>query len=314
MKMPNLQQFDAFQNFLITSSNETTVQYYSQDVIENMKMKFIIRRINTLTGKAKPSKKVKTEEISDDGLKKKLSKIFQRVEKEDEEYMEYEATFQWQQKIFSPREIVSYYKKGDDKIRLPLHRMYKNDIEKLLTDVTTDSTLNSLDPYCQQEVDRENRFLDPNAAPTPPPVEEPPKPIPKKRKKKKKKRDPDEEEQIEPEEEQIEEEPEEEQIEEKKDVEMKEQVTAMRWGANGVQDLLRHRLSTIVHNDGFYTDAIQKPIPCDSKHDFPEKFPADAAERKNPTPAMYIVANFGKIHRYVTHVIHTNYPQKRKRY
>ena len=91
-------------------------------------------------------------------------------------------------------------------------------------------------------------------------------------------------------------------------------MTAMRWGTNGVEDLLRHRLSTIVHNDGFYTDTIQKPIPCDSKHDFPEKFPVDAAERKSNTPAMYIVANFGRIHRYFTITINYNNYQKRERY
>jgi hypothetical protein len=315
LRMPDVQQFDAFQKFLISSSNETTVQYYSQDTIENMKLRIIIRRINTLTGKSRPTKKVKTDETAEKKLKKRLSKMFHLNKGGiEEEYMEYEATFQWQQKVFSPREIVAYHKQSEKDMRVPLQRMYKQDVDTLLNDISNDPTLSSLDPYCQKETDRVSRFeLPPTDQQLEPEIKEEPKEKKKKSKKKKKKKREiehdedqehnDEEPVEENQDEDIQDEDQEkEEDSEKEDPEemerhVKETLMSSRWGANAVQDLLNQRLSTMVHNDGFYTDAVQKRIPCDSKHAFPERFPEDATERRTSTQSMYIMANFGHVHR-----------------
>lgn len=129
------QDTDAFDDLLITTSNESSVQYYSHDLIENMKIKVVLREIDLFSS---PS----GAQMHDSGEHSPQQHI-------DERYKTHAFIVGWQQKIFSPCEILMYHKLDDP--QTALDRMYVEDVKRLIGSVgcIDDAAMEMSLPYLQ---------------------------------------------------------------------------------------------------------------------------------------------------------------------
>ncbi|KAL9648581.1 hypothetical protein ABK040_012239 [Willaertia magna] len=240
---------EQYNDFLILKSDSSTVQYYSRDPVENLKIRVSIRRTNMVIGK-KTLKERRQQREGDI-----LSNVDE--EEEDTEYKSYVTTFQWQQKVFSPREILMYH--SLQSAGSTLQNFYKEEVEKIIADLgKTESLSPSLLSYIQDDLDAkkmEEMFSNKDED------------IQGKKEK-----------------------------EEKDDKKPTQSTSAKKkFGSNGLNDLTQHRLFTFVDIDDFSTDVLHEAIPCSSDTPYPKsKVNGGSIGYDIRTKTMYVMASVGE--------------------
>jgi hypothetical protein len=301
-------EFNMFQDFLITTSKDSSVQYYSQDPFENLKFKVTIRCVKSFVQHSQSS--VTKQQTEED---KQQSILHDESEDDEQSFI-----FSWQQKVFSPRELVQYYTMKTPKTML--ERQYKKETKKLISTVEKSDIANDkLRAYIQEkdQLLKSIKFQKQTGQHAIFNKKKDKKKKDKKKNKKKKKKGSDDEDQENIQEHEPEQQkPQEEQIsleDEEPPPEPTMEATKV-WGANGFLDLLSHRLSTFVDVDGFESNTIQEAIECSAKepYDFnpfvnvdipPDRLTATDGDNSrikrssSRTKCMYIMANFGDVKR-----------------
>ncbi|KAG2382913.1 hypothetical protein C9374_004880 [Naegleria lovaniensis] len=240
--------FEKYNDLLIMKSNSSTVQYYSRDSMDNLKIKVTIRRTNMVIGK----KTLKERKEQNEGsLESNLEE-----DDEDTEYKNHVTVFQWQQKVFSPREIVVY---NDMKFpNTTLDGFYKREVDALIEMLGKEKLSIDLLPYIQDDLDTEQMM----------------EMFDYKRDKSFSHN-------------------EEQGITQQQHAEQKTRPHRKKFGTDGISDLLQHKLFTYTDIDDFYTNQIHTSIPCASNEQYPISKKRDPTPQQSKCQTMYIMASVG---------------------
>ncbi|KAF0974031.1 hypothetical protein FDP41_006962 [Naegleria fowleri] len=242
--------FEKYNDLLIMKSNSSTVQYYSRDSMDNLKIKVTIRRTNMVIGK-KTLKERKEQNAG--SLESNLEE-----DDEDTEYKNYVTVFQWQQKVFSPREIMVY-----NEMKTPnttLDGFYKREVDSLIEKLGKEKLSIDLLPYIQDDLEIEQMM----------------EMFDYKRDKSSTNHD-------------------QQSSTQEQQNEQKVKPPKKKFGSEGISDLLQHKLFTYTDIDDFYTNQIHSSIPCASNEPYPISKKRVSTPQQSKAQTMYIMASVGSM-------------------